>query len=43
MQTKNHYSSSHRSHCKLVQISSQLFTKNLQCQDCQHLDSTTTG
>ena len=40
MQTKNHYSSSHCSHCKLVRYSSQLFTKILQHEDCQQFDST---
>jgi len=39
MQTKTHYSSSHCSCCKLARYSSQLFTKNLQQEDCQQLDS----
>ena len=42
MHTNNHYTSSHCSHCKLVKFSSQLFTKNLKCKDCQQLDSTIT-
>jgi len=41
-ETKNRYSSSHCSRCKLVGYSSQLFTKNLQCKDHQQLDPTIT-
>jgi len=37
--TKNHYSSSQ---CMLVNYSSHLFTTDLQCKDCQQLNSTNT-
>jgi len=42
MQSRNCYSSSHCSCCKLFKYSSQLFTNNLHYKDWQQLDSTIT-